>query len=79
MASSVFGNRPDLVELDEDGVGTPSSMAALQPLDVGDEDIVAHNLNASAQLVGKDSPACPVVLGQPSSSETMGYWRVQLS
>ena len=59
-----FGDGADLVELDEDGVGHALLDAALQALDVGDEDVVADELNAAAELVGQDLPAFPVVLGQ---------------
>ena len=59
-----FGNCADLIELDEDGIGHALLNAALQPLDVGHEDVVADNLNAAAELVGENLPARPIVLGQ---------------
>src|SRR5207237_4303076 len=38
---------------------------ALHALGVGDEQVVAHQLQRSAQLVGQELPAVPVVLGKP--------------
>ena len=40
-----FGERADLVHLDEDAVGDAFVDAALQPLGVGDEQVVAHELH----------------------------------
>src|ERR1035441_3392141 len=59
-----LGDRPNLVELDEDGVAHALFNAALPALDVGDENVVAHQLDAAAQLVSEDLPARPVVLGE---------------
>ena len=44
-----LGQRADLVDLDEDAVGDPLVDAALQPLDVGDEQVVADELHAVAR------------------------------
>ena len=40
-----FGDRANLIELDEDGVGDAFVDAAGEALGVGDEDVVAHELN----------------------------------
>ena len=71
--------RADLVHFDQDGVGHALFDAALQQLDVGAEDVVAHKLDAAAELVGEDLPALPVVLGQAVFKETIGYCRIQFS
>ena len=59
-----LGERADLVDLDENRIGDALFNAALQALDVGDEEIVADELNAAAQLVGQQLPAFPVVFGE---------------
>ena len=59
-----LGERADLVELDEDGVGRALLDALGEALDVGDEEVVADDLDAVAELVGHELPAVPVVLGQ---------------
>ena len=56
-----FGERTDLVHLDEDGVGTAFVDAALEELDVGDEQVVADDLDAIAEGVVELLPAGPVV------------------
>ncbi len=74
-----FRNGADLVELDENRVADALLNAALQTLDVSDEDVIADELDLAAKLVGKDTPAFPVVLREAIFEETMGYWRTQLS
>jgi hypothetical protein len=63
-ASRRLGQRADLVDLDEQGVGGLGVDAALEPLRVGDEEVVADDLDAAAQLLGQRLPAVPVVLGE---------------
>ena len=46
--------------------------ARLQPFGVGDEEVVADELDAVAERVGERHPAVPVVLGQPSSMRAIG-------
>ena len=58
-----FGQRADLVDLDEDRVGDLLLDAFLQDLRVGDEDVVADQLHARAELVVERLPAVPVALG----------------
>ena len=57
-----LGERADLVHLHQDRVGHPFRDAAGQDLGVGDEDVVAHQLDLPSQPVGEELPALPVVL-----------------
>ena len=43
-----LGERADLIDLDEDRVGHTGVDAALEPLGVGDEDVVADQLDPVA-------------------------------
>ena len=56
-----LGERADLVDLDEDGVGHAELDALGEELGVGDEEVVADELGGLAELVGEDFPAGPVV------------------
>jgi hypothetical protein len=58
-----FGQRADLVDLDEDRVGDALVDAFLQDLGVGDEQVVAHQLHLLAQALGQQLPAVPVAFG----------------
>ena len=58
-----FSQCADLVHLHQDGVCTALGNAAPQPLHVGHEQIVAHQLHAAAQRGGEVRPALPIVLG----------------
>ena len=58
-----LGQRPDLVDLDQDRVGDSALDAEPQPLRVRDEDVVADELQAVAEPLGRGAPAVPVVLG----------------
>ena len=53
---------PDLVDLDEDRVGDAQVDAALQTLDVRDEQVVADELERLADAVGQRLPTAPVLL-----------------
>ena len=57
-----LGQRADLVDLDEDGVGNALFNAGGQALDVGDEQVVPHQLDPAADGLGEHGPAFPVVL-----------------
>ena len=57
-----FAQRADLVNLDQDGVGATLLDAFLEELDVGHEQVVAHQLALAADAVGEFLPAFPVVL-----------------
>ena len=57
-----FGQRADLVDLDQDRVGDALVDAFLQDLGVGDEQVVADQLHLLAQAVGQVLPAVPVAL-----------------
>src|SRR5581483_8093278 len=59
-----LGQGADLVDLDEDAVTGSLADAVLQALGVGDEQIVADELDLVAQLAREFRPAVPVVLGQ---------------
>src|SRR5690606_37851611 len=58
-----FGERADLVDLDQDRVGNTLVDSLLQDLGVGNEQVIAHQLHFLAQLVGQQLPAIPVVFG----------------
>src|SRR5208283_214452 len=57
-----FGQRADLVYLDEDRVRYSFSYAAGQPFGVGHEEVVSHKLDLLAQCFSEKLPAFPVVL-----------------
>ena len=59
-----FGERTDLVHLDQDRVGRGAVDALLQTLGVGDEQVVTHQLHLAAEAFGQQLPAIPVVFGQ---------------
>ena len=59
-----LGERADLVELDEDGVGGPALDGAAQPLGVGHEQVIADELHAVAEPLLEEHPAVPIVLGE---------------
>src|SRR6202022_88300 len=54
---------PDLIDLDEQRVGDTARDPVAQPLRVGDEQIVSDELDRTAELARKLSPAVPVILG----------------
>ena len=60
-----LGQGADLVDLDEDRVGDAGLDPAAQALGVGDEEVVADELAAVADLVGQGLPAVPVLLVHP--------------
>ena len=57
-----LGQSTDLVDLDQDGVGNALLDTGGQALHVGDEQVVANQLNAIADGLGQHGPAFPVVL-----------------
>ena len=59
-----FGDGADLVDLDEDGVGDLLLDALLEALGVGDEEVVADELDLVADVFGEVLPAVPVVFGE---------------
>ena len=54
-----LGQRPDLVHLDEDRVADAALDALAQPLGVGDEEVVADELDAVAELGASAAPTRP--------------------
>ena len=58
-----LGERADLVDLHEHRVGDAALDALAQPLGVGDEHVVADELDPVAEALGEGAPAVPVVLG----------------
>ena len=58
-----FGERADLVDLDEDGVGGAGLDAAAQADGVGDKQIVSDQLHFRTQALGEQFPAVPIILG----------------
>src|SRR5690606_1880077 len=57
-----LGERADLVDLDQHAVGGAAGDAAADALDVGDEEVVADQLDAIAEALGERLPAVPVLL-----------------
>ena len=57
-----LGERADLVDLDQQRVGGTAGDAAGQPLRVGDEQVVADDLDDLVELGGQRDPAVPVLL-----------------
>ncbi len=58
-----LGQRTDLVDLDEDGVGNAHLDAVTQARGVGNEEVVTDELYLGADLVGQILPAFPIVFG----------------
>ena len=58
-----LGERPDLVDLDEDRVGDCFVDTHLETTCVGDEQVVADQLTTVADRVGQRLPPGPVILG----------------
>src|SRR5579862_2826345 len=58
-----LGERADLIHLDEDRVGDAAVDPVLQTRRIGDEDVVADELDARAEALRRRAPAVPVVLG----------------
>jgi len=56
-----LGQCADLIEFDENGIRIPAVDALLQALDVGHEEIVAHELHALAHALGEFFPRGPIV------------------
>src|ERR1043166_3154854 len=59
-AIECLGERADLVYFYEDGVGGAGLDALAQKLNVGDEQIITHELDPVAQFVGEFFPVLPV-------------------
>ena len=59
-----LGNRTDLVQLDQDGVACTQLDALGQTLGIGNEQVVAHQLDLTAQFPGHLLPAFPVLFIQ---------------
>ena len=57
-----FGERTDLVDLDEDRVTAAFGDTATEVLYIRDEEVVTDELDLLAELVGKLLPTFPVVL-----------------
>src|SRR3546814_21035576 len=61
-SSDLFGERADLVDLDQDRVAHAALDAFLEDPRVGDEQVAADQLHLLAQARGQLRPAIPVVL-----------------
>ena len=57
-----FGNRADLIELNQNGVTGFLFNTALQPFGVGNKEVVADNLNFTAEFFGQTGIALPIIL-----------------
>src|SRR5262249_15943149 len=53
----------DLVHLNEQRIGNATADPVAQTLRIGDKDVVADELDSSAELCREHSPALPIVLG----------------
>ncbi|CAB4733571.1 unannotated protein [freshwater metagenome] len=73
-----LGERADLVDLDQEGVGLAAGDAAREPLDVGDEQVVADELRLGAEAVGDGLPPLPVVLVERVLDRDDGVGRHEL-
>ena len=62
-AAKRLGERADLVHLYQYRVRNAFGDSLLQPLRVGDEEIITHQLAPVAERRGQVLPACPVVFG----------------
>ena len=58
-----FGESTDLVNLDEDTVGNTFGDSVAQALCVGDEQVVADQLNSLSEFIGQLLPPVPVIFG----------------
>ena len=58
-----FGERADLIGLDQDGIGHIQTDALRQPRGIGHEQVIADKLHAVADALCELLPAAPVVLG----------------
>ena len=56
-----FRQSPDLVDLNQDGIGDPFLNPVGQTFGVGDEKIVANQLNLLAEFLCQHLPAVPIV------------------
>src|SRR5437868_1126361 len=59
-----LADRTDLVDLDEDGIRDALVDAFLQALGIGDEQVVANQLNFVTSELGKFLPTFPVIFGE---------------
>ena len=59
-----FGERADLVELDQNRICAAELDALCQPLSIGYEQIVADELNLVADFLCQRGPAVPVIFGK---------------
>ena len=67
-----LGERADLVDLDQDRVADARLDAARQALDVGDEEVVADELDLVAERLGPSFQPSQSSSASPSSIETIG-------
>ncbi len=58
-----LGQGADLVDLDQQRIGAAAFDALGQTGGVGDEKIIAHQLNLAAQRLGQRLPSLPIILG----------------
>src|SRR5581483_10112809 len=59
-----LGQRPDLVQFDENGISGLFLNSLLQGLFIGDEEVVSDQLYAAAEPLGQPPPSLPVVFGK---------------
>ena len=59
-----FRQRPDLVELNQNGIGDAHGDPLFQPFFIRHKNIVTHNLDIASEGVGEELPSVPVVFSQ---------------
>ena len=59
-----FRQSTDLIDFDEDGVGSAGFDAARQAFGIGDKKVVADDLNLVSEFFSHQFPSVPVILGQ---------------
>src|ERR1044072_8028275 len=59
-----LGERADLVDLDQDRVADTLLDAAAEPVNIGHEEIIAHQLDPVLQRLGQVAPPAPIASGQ---------------
>ncbi len=60
-----FGEGSDLVEFDENGISGAIPDALGENFQVGDKNIISHQLDFLSQLMGHGLPPLPIVFGTP--------------
>ena len=73
-----LGEGANLINLHQDGVGATLFYAAMQIFNVGNEQVVAHELDTASETLGEQTPAFPVVFGHTVFNRVDGIFVHQL-